>query len=136
MEARINHERYFRVTWVQEDERSWEFRIRCNQRIFPISDQGFEAEISFDSQPPVPRPTPVTFALRHAFLSVSLNNGRRNMSELLDREGYEVIEEVWRMWVSDCRSSQRVPDRYSSFVFSRAALYCVRQLVISPTISH
>lgn len=54
-------------------------------------------------------------SLYPAFLSVAFNHGYRGVSELFGGEGHEVVEEMWRVWVSDRHSFSRVPDRHSPF---------------------
>lgn len=44
------------------------------------------------SRQPLPR-----FTKYRASLSTGLNHGRRNVSQLFCREGYALVEEVWRV---------------------------------------
>lgn len=55
---------------------------------------GVGAQKLVDSQPPAQRPAFKIPVLYRTFLLVSLSHGRRNVSELLGGEGYEVVEEV------------------------------------------
>lgn len=100
--------------WVKENERPWEFCVGCNQRRLPDKREFIEPQISFDTQPLVPHLALPVSVLRRTFLPVVLDHGRRNVPELLGGEGYQVVEEVWWMWVSDRRSYRRVLDHCSS----------------------
>jgi len=79
----------------------------------------------------------VFLSLYPALLPAVLNHGCRSVSELFSGEGDEVVEEMWRVRVSDHHSFSRVPDRHPSLTFSlpRIVLYCVRWFVTSPVTS-
>lgn len=77
----------------------------------PTALDGIGAQLITTSEKATPCP------LYRALAPIFLNHGRRNVFELFSREGDEVAEEVWWMWVSDYHSFSGVPDRGSSVTF-------------------
>jgi len=94
-----------------------------------LSQIRIEAQRSVDSRQ---RSAILTLCLCRPFLSVALSHGCRQVSKLLGGKGDEVVEKVWRMWVSDRRSFSfpGVPDRCSSFCLS---MTCQSRLVLRTT---
>jgi len=99
------------VRLINEDEGSWEICTGCIQRII----------LRYGSTAPIATQDDVllspAFDLCCVLLSVALSHGCRIMSELLGGEGYEAVEEVWWMRVSDHHPFLGVPVRDSPFTF-------------------
>jgi len=73
-----------------------------------------------------------------AWPPAALDHGCRSVSELFGGEGDEVVEEMWRVRVSDHHSFSSVPNRHPSptFLLSRIVLYCVRWFITSSVTSY